>query len=691
MENESEDVELDFSELTALNGEEGGLCLASGLLDELEDDGKAGGGGSRTVPTTPYGAGKTFQYIAPLATSPEETIDFAGFRRALEQRVGARHANPIPTPPQPAQLAVPFITCSLNGISIIQLTLPSVEHTAASVTSIVKPMSMANPRKMPEGKYFLQTVVVLPSIFLSSKLSWVVVLKLANSNSEKLIDIGTISKENSDVFLETELDFEPETAILTATHNAVIGQKKLDPEVESFIDEIKDIFYSATVNPRGGSLQLSTVSDHIKTNCSTQYHKLVEIGYKGDFQAMILDHPDTFLVFQFSDKEIESRGLDQGSAKEVRVALTLHEKQGCKAVNTQKESNQRETEKQLISKLEEILHDRDYDQRELLDIVARDPKLLFFLSPSFSTLMRFLSKHRDIFAWTTHPDKPTSIGLVGMLKAETKPIRERVEKEKEKEKEKEDQPLQQTSGKKKKKKKNKANSNNVPVVTTAHPVPAPVEPSSSAEVLDSVPKLPPHPTTSIVKQVPLPTQQQKVVQQVQQPQHPVHQMQQAVNMQQLQQEAAKQQQQQQQVHLQQNAMGLQVAQTAAANVQAGVQQISYQPQLQQQQIVLTTTGAYQQAGPYQQYSQQQYPVHYDVGSGTTIAYPYSEIRTLPLSPTVQPTTCLPQQAGIQNYVMTSSPPSILSPNCQFRTVQQLPTGILQGMNGIGQSSPANQG
>eukprot|EP01059_Diplonema_ambulator_P033750 TRINITY_DN7205_c0_g2_i1.p1 TRINITY_DN7205_c0_g2~~TRINITY_DN7205_c0_g2_i1.p1 ORF type:complete len:666 (+),score=160.43 TRINITY_DN7205_c0_g2_i1:212-2209(+) len=661
---EGEDVDLDFKLFGT--GLTEGLSLGAGLFEE-EDDGKGSGGGSRTVPTTPYGAGKTFQYYAPLATSPEETIDFAGFRKALEQKVSMR-ANSIGSAASthhPCQLAVPFITCSINGSSVMQLTLPHTEFQSTAATSYLKPFSIANPRRSEEGHHYIQIIVVLPCIFISSKLSWSCTLKLSNGKCDETIDLGRISKENSDVCISRLMAFEPEVAVLSATHDEVVGKKQIDPEVEAFIDEIKEVFYSPTVNPRGGSLQLSTVAEHVKETCPASYHKLVDIAYDGNFQDMILAHPDTFLVFQFSDKEIESRGLDAGSAREVRVALTLHEKQGCKAVNTQKESSQRETEKQLILKLEEILHERDYDQRELLDIVAKDTKLLFFLSPSFSTLMRFLSKHRDTFAWTTHPDKPTSIGLVGMLKTETKPLKEKQFKE-----EKVEEVREQPSVNKKKKKKKKAKQDHREDVMEGVPKlppPATSPTSVSSASLNSpqgiymAPELdlrkgkvlssggsnggsgatsPQPPQQLSPSQVRTPTSPELII-----PQH-IHKV------------------------AQQSGNGL-VGQKMGLQMPQGVmpQQIAYHPQLQQQQIVLTS--AYPQAHYQQAYPQQQsaaYPVHYDMGSGTAIAYPY-QMQSLPQA----------AHAQIQSYVMAPTQP-ILAQH-QFATMQQIPTGILHGMAG----------
>eukprot|EP01060_Flectonema_neradi_P016982 TRINITY_DN2363_c2_g3_i1.p1 TRINITY_DN2363_c2_g3~~TRINITY_DN2363_c2_g3_i1.p1 ORF type:complete len:604 (+),score=130.61 TRINITY_DN2363_c2_g3_i1:63-1814(+) len=358
------------------------------LVLQLEDPGERG---VHTLPSTPFKQQKTY-YSTGMLTCTEEVSRINLLKQVLEKR------KQLYTGTECAPL---FCTAVINGQHAIQLRLPKSGFTS----------SPRQPAFVKAIRNKVKINVVLPLIFLDKSLSWNINVTLLDSIKGKslTIKVGNLSKKSSMLTAESPITFNPTEAFVEADFKSTTSET--DPIEAKFVESVKQVLRDPDVNPRGGSLQLSVVEGHVRSMFDN--FEIITKKY-GNFREAIRRYPEAFLRFQISDKEIESRGLDD-SAREERIALTLTEKRGCNAVDNQRPAVTSEAELNLINTMKTLLKERDRDQRELLNILLQNPRFLPFLSPSFSSLMRFLSRHKDIFAWTTHPDKPTFIGLLGCL------------------------------------------------------------------------------------------------------------------------------------------------------------------------------------------------------------------------------------------------------------------------------------
>eukprot|EP01062_Namystynia_karyoxenos_P022826 TRINITY_DN1877_c0_g1_i1.p1 TRINITY_DN1877_c0_g1~~TRINITY_DN1877_c0_g1_i1.p1 ORF type:complete len:919 (+),score=243.61 TRINITY_DN1877_c0_g1_i1:95-2851(+) len=377
--------------------------------------------------------------MAPLATSPLEFS--AGWyvdpSTTLHSMLGRRRQTAASMPATPYEkrlqdlrdeededgdstvpgqsahkMTPPFVSVVLNGMESLQVILPDedadpvaeVEQSTLLVTSV--PTSV-------------QVVATMPSVFVPDKLKWKVTVSFKTPKGCVEAPLGVISIYRCDAVTEVTLNEQPNRVVLRAEREPYEEEDQGDLEEESLIAFLKTVFNNPDINPRGGSLALGVLSKHAREKAPDTLQSVLDgEAYEGSLEKFLREHSDTFFVYNLRSKEIESRGLgDCCEPEQTRVALTLHERQGCKAVDcVEPEGKQRDVEKRLLARMEQLLSERDYEQRDLLDQLAQVPEFLFCLSPSFSTLMRFLSKHKDKFAWTTHPDLPTRIGLASELK-----------------------------------------------------------------------------------------------------------------------------------------------------------------------------------------------------------------------------------------------------------------------------------
>eukprot|EP00659_Diplonema_papillatum_P022610 gene22610-34599_t len=373
---EDDGGELDFTLTNAML--EGMVSGGEGLrLDMIDhDDARE----CKTVPSTPYNLywdERNKDNMYPLPARDPRVIS-----ATQKREVAFSYPSQVMQTEVSTKVVPVFITAVLNGSVFFRLTLPSKENSEACIMQPLGSLMVPSAPEPLSDNVHVQIVTVLPSIFVSSNLSWHVVIRFSGGSYEDYeVEIGDISKGVSDICKDVDIPFVPTAATLSATHNLLVDKKQLGKDEEGFVEAVKSIFHDPDINPRCGSLQLDVVSDCVKQRAPEVFEGIVNGKKNGSFQEALSDYPDTFLVFRYSDKEIESRQLDDSSARAVRVALTLHEKQGCKAVDTQKQSSQRKTEHELIERMRELLSHRDYDQRELLEKLAADQKFLLYLSP----------------------------------------------------------------------------------------------------------------------------------------------------------------------------------------------------------------------------------------------------------------------------------------------------------------------
>eukprot|EP01065_Artemidia_motanka_P041156 TRINITY_DN5284_c4_g1_i1.p1 TRINITY_DN5284_c4_g1~~TRINITY_DN5284_c4_g1_i1.p1 ORF type:complete len:733 (+),score=229.05 TRINITY_DN5284_c4_g1_i1:82-2280(+) len=300
----------------------------------------------------------------------------------------------------------PFVAVLLNGTHRAELALPE----QGEATHELVPAGLYS-----DGPLEVQIVAMMPSVFIPAEAKWRVVLTFHSPRHRNDVELGEFSAEHTDSVTGVKLQEHPTRIQLKAVQLAQDADASTDPCEAKLLEALKSIFNRPDVNPRGGSLAVSVLRRHLREPDHSDALGYLNAGrWQGNLEVFLADFPNVFLVFSLTAKEIESRGLDC-EPHEPRAALTLAERRSCKAVDSIDQGGKQEVERRLLRRVEELLRERDYEQRDLLDKLAEVDEFLFYLSPSFSTLMRFLAKHKEIFAWTTHPDKPTQIGLASEL------------------------------------------------------------------------------------------------------------------------------------------------------------------------------------------------------------------------------------------------------------------------------------
>eukprot|EP01065_Artemidia_motanka_P001844 TRINITY_DN10861_c0_g6_i5.p1 TRINITY_DN10861_c0_g6~~TRINITY_DN10861_c0_g6_i5.p1 ORF type:complete len:663 (+),score=224.54 TRINITY_DN10861_c0_g6_i5:163-1989(+) len=184
-----------------------------------------------------------------------------------------------------------------------------------------------------------------------------------------------------------------------------------NPNEAQLIEEITAVLENPKLNPGRGSLPSVMVQHRAKE--SPLYEKVVGRRFGSSWHAFMKANQETFSLFHYSQKEIQERKLSPFCKfNEARVVLRKHEQgHDWRAADERAAQDHAAAEEGLKQHLISLLEKRDYDQRELLEVLNGNAFFNHFLSPTFSILMRTLNRHKGTFITSSDEDLPTRVGL----------------------------------------------------------------------------------------------------------------------------------------------------------------------------------------------------------------------------------------------------------------------------------------
>eukprot|EP01063_Lacrimia_lanifica_P027079 TRINITY_DN374_c1_g2_i1.p1 TRINITY_DN374_c1_g2~~TRINITY_DN374_c1_g2_i1.p1 ORF type:complete len:548 (+),score=193.75 TRINITY_DN374_c1_g2_i1:59-1645(+) len=295
----------------------------------------------------------------------------------------------------------PFATVMLNAVQILRCTLPSEMGEKASVSGDVSEELRA---ELEASGMTLNSILMSPNVVPKDNIQWKGTLLI---NDAYETDLGCIfTRRQTESACEYLADYPTH---LTFTVECV----KIDPSIrvttaaeKALIQRVKHILEDDSINPRHGALPSCVVEERAKE--TNEYHEVVG-PIEPSWVDFIQRHKNVFNVFQYSDQEIRDRGMeDINNISGLRIVL-----RPCERVQSQATADEAdaEVERKLKAHLEKLLAEGDLEYTEVLTSVSENPEFVYYLAPSFSLLMRFLNRNRDLFSWTTDPGQPTKVSL----------------------------------------------------------------------------------------------------------------------------------------------------------------------------------------------------------------------------------------------------------------------------------------
>eukprot|EP01059_Diplonema_ambulator_P007783 TRINITY_DN17276_c0_g1_i2.p1 TRINITY_DN17276_c0_g1~~TRINITY_DN17276_c0_g1_i2.p1 ORF type:complete len:328 (+),score=51.12 TRINITY_DN17276_c0_g1_i2:41-1024(+) len=291
----------------------------------------------------------------------------------------------------------PFATLMLNGVQCIRCNLPDdfgeVPFAEAEVSDALKEVLVA-------GGLVLQTVLLSPNVVPKENIKWRGELMV---DEVSCIDLGCIRTRRESSSVAEPLPAFPEKLLFRLTCEVIDPTRRITTTSENhLIQKIKEILEDDDVNPRRGALPSRIVEEKAKEHPA--YNKVIGV-VEPTWAEFIKRHKTIFNVFQYSEQEIKDRKMGAiGMIDEMRIVLRPQER-------IQLSEQETEVETRLTEYLKELLKGGDLEYHEILIQISCDPEFVFYLAPSFSLLMRFLNRHRDIFSWTTDPGCPTRVSM----------------------------------------------------------------------------------------------------------------------------------------------------------------------------------------------------------------------------------------------------------------------------------------
>ena len=227
------------------------------------------------------------------------------------------------------------------------------------------------------------------------------------------VDLGCVALRCRSNLTETTLPHVPRTASFVVTGiaddaaAAASSEEEagvaVDTATDTLLSHVQDCMEDDDVNPRHGSLPASLVQS-LAMRCPAYNAVIGSAAHKGRFTSFLEAHAE-FTVFLYHKQgddasgDVECGGV--GGADEPRVVL----RKG-KRVQFSEEGE----EAVLVSYLQDLLVERDYTMEDLLAQLHEDG-MGFGVSPGFSQLMRFLSRNKKMFSWSTDPSQITMVKL----------------------------------------------------------------------------------------------------------------------------------------------------------------------------------------------------------------------------------------------------------------------------------------
>ena len=235
-----------------------------------------------------------------------------------------------------------------------------------------------------------------PNLVPRSNMEWHGMLILEDGMH---IDLGCIETRCQSTYAEITLPYKPLKAtmfISEVPQNPRAGKVAADEEL--LLEHVKNMMEDDKVNPRHGSLPLSLVQS---LAMRSEYYAEVMKRYDG-FLGFVQSLKQDFTTFNYSRDEIQGRDMqDYVCPGECRVVLRTGRR-----VHFVSEGE----EDALVDFLKELLKDSDCTSEYIL-LKIHEAGLGFSISPSFSQLMRFLTRNKNLFSWSTDPSQVTMVTL----------------------------------------------------------------------------------------------------------------------------------------------------------------------------------------------------------------------------------------------------------------------------------------
>eukprot|EP01061_Rhynchopus_euleeides_P000225 TRINITY_DN10166_c0_g2_i1.p1 TRINITY_DN10166_c0_g2~~TRINITY_DN10166_c0_g2_i1.p1 ORF type:complete len:786 (+),score=361.48 TRINITY_DN10166_c0_g2_i1:326-2683(+) len=299
-----------------------------------------------------------------------------------------------------------FCTVVVNGVQLIQCNVPKGEDsvTHAEVT-LKKDVCLFGEK----SGLFLQLTFYSPNFPAKPEFHVHGTLELLDAEDQIIttIYLGLIEDAKQIEKKQHTLAAQPVKAKVILSSIAPV---RVGPNELQLVEEICDVLRNSRVNPGRGSLPSVLVQHRAKE--SPLYEKVVGKYYQNSWHTFMKAHDNVFSLFHYSQKEIQERKLGPfAKFNEARIVLKEHEAGDWRAADELAALRHAQAEEGLKRFLTQLLEQRDYDQRELLEVLHGNTHFNHFLSPTFSILMRTLCRHKGTFIHSEDPDQPIRIGL----------------------------------------------------------------------------------------------------------------------------------------------------------------------------------------------------------------------------------------------------------------------------------------
>eukprot|EP00755_Sulcionema_specki_P017200 Sspe_Gene.10987::Locus_3704_Transcript_1_1_Confidence_1.000_Length_2511::g.10987::m.10987 len=323
----------------------------------------------------------------------------------------AANERTLPSQEHPVNPTQPMCTVVLNGLQCLYCNCPRNAREVAFSMAPTGALQLFGE----SNDLFLQLLFTSPNFPQRPPYHVEGTLELLDNNRKVIrsVKLGLIEEPGQVEKKQVTLLFVPAYLKLVLHH---IPSDKRGPNETQLLEEIFAVMKNRRLNPCGGSLPSVTVQHRAKE--SPLYEKVVGRNFQNSWHQFMKAHSDKFSLFHYTQSEIIERKLSPlCKSNEARIVLREHQQNpNWKKADELAAKKHAEAEEGLKQKLIMLLKQRDYDQRELLEELHGDENFKHFLSPTFSILMRTLSRHKGLFITSADKDQPTRVGLARPLR-----------------------------------------------------------------------------------------------------------------------------------------------------------------------------------------------------------------------------------------------------------------------------------
>eukprot|EP01065_Artemidia_motanka_P051220 TRINITY_DN8965_c0_g1_i5.p1 TRINITY_DN8965_c0_g1~~TRINITY_DN8965_c0_g1_i5.p1 ORF type:complete len:570 (+),score=197.67 TRINITY_DN8965_c0_g1_i5:99-1712(+) len=306
----------------------------------------------------------------------------------------------MPAADGPEPIVREVVTMVVNGLQTVSCDASQREAGVCREGSVA--LSDRCVRVMPTcaGRTQVHLVVSAQNVLLprDSALRCRAHLTPAGGGARHTVSFSDVDHRMVSRCVVEQLPFVPAHAALEVEYRASASKGDAEHKV---VDILREVIADEQINPRGGSIPASLADEVLQSRAPQLYEAVVQRG--GGMEAFLGRHEDVFTYFRFSDRALKKKTV----SPEPRIVLKPGQRERCANLPVAP------AEMRLHDYLLQILGREDIDKRDLLDLLSNDTGFATFLSPTLSILMRFLSRHKDVFVWSMDPDKPTVVGLQG--------------------------------------------------------------------------------------------------------------------------------------------------------------------------------------------------------------------------------------------------------------------------------------